>query len=258
MSYDIDQDTPPEPMTKPEDQVTPVQPTPPVQPTAPVQPTVVADVEGGVDVDPSQALHEANENPNASSAPQEDQPPVDDVVDILEPKAEPREWKIGPEDMPLVFIQRPLSFIQKMQWFSLVGDVLDKSMNGEGGISVNEILSAPGDPRNGLSMDDFRDADTFVRAVGKLVVHAPEFILDSYCIWLGVPTHQRNLVKEVMSMPESEGGLSDDQGLEIMEVFIDQNFDALADFFGGKIATLQRRITQRQEARKNKAARARA
>jgi hypothetical protein len=145
-----------------------------------------------------------------------------------------------------------------MQWFSLVGDVLDKSMSGEGGISVNEILAAPGDPRNGLSLTDFRDADTFVRAIGKLVVHAPDFILDSYCIWLGVPGHQRPLVKEVMSFPADEGGLTDDQGLEIIEVFIDQNFDALADFFGGKIATLQRRISERQEARKNKKGRARA
>lgn len=255
--YDIDQDTPPEPMPQPESEA-PI-PATPQEPTAPVQPAAVADVEGSIDVDPSEALFEAKENPDAANSTPQEQPEVDDVVDILVPKVEPKEWKIGPDDMPLVYIQRPLSFIQKMQWFSLVGDVLDKSMSGEDGISVNEILTAPGDPRTGLSMDDFRDADTFVRAVGKLIVHAPEFLLDSYCVWLAVPTHQRGLVKEVMAMHESEGGLSDDQGLEIIEVFIDQNFDALADFFGGKIATLQRRVAQRQEARKNKKeARARA
>lgn len=231
----VDQDVAPEPMPK--------------------SPTAVQDPPGNFapdrDVDINEALSEAQEQPRVSVS-QDVEP--EDVVDILRPKAEPKEWVIGPESSPLVYVQRPLSFIQKMQWFSLVGGVLEKAMSGDAPVSVNELLSAPGDPRGGFSMADFRDADTFVRAIGKLIVHAPTFLTDSYCIWLGVPEHQKPVAVAVMSAPAAEGGLTDDQGLEIIEVFIDQNYDALADFFGDKIAALQRRVQARQEERKGRKA----
>lgn len=198
------------------------------------------------DVDINDALTEGGA-PQAQENARADE----DVVDVLRPKVEPKEWHLGPESSPLVYIQRPLSFIQKMQWFSLVGGVLEKAMSGDNAVSVNELLNAPGNPRvGGFNMADFRDADNFVRAIGKLIVHAPTFLTDSFCIWLNVPETQRKLAAEVMAFPPEEGGLSDDDGLEIIEIFIDQNYDALADFFGDKIASLQRRVSARQEARK--------
>jgi hypothetical protein len=146
-----------------------------------------------------------------------------------------------------------MSFVGKMQWFALVGGVMDKALGGANGVSVNELLSTPGE-RGQFTASDLRDADTFVRALGKLMTFAPDFLLDSYCIWLGVPEHQRTLVKQIMGMPEEEGGLTDDQGLEIIEVFIDQNFDALADFFGDKIGALRKRVEQRMAARNDRIA----
>jgi len=244
-TIEFDQDTAPQPMPRrPEDQPTTVmQATPPVEPKRATPPTQVQEV----DVDPSEALRQAQTGED-TTAP-EAEPEKEDVVDILEPKAEPRVWKFGPQDMPLEYTQRPLSFLGKMQWFSLVGDVLDKSMSGPNGVSVNELLSGPGDRTGNFSLADFRDADQFVRALGKLVVYAPDFIEKSFCIWLGVPDYQRAVVIEVMQRHESEGGLSDDQGLEIIEVFIDQNYDALADFFGGRVVKLRQRVEQRMKDR---------
>lgn len=231
---EVDQDTAPEPMPKP---------TP-----APVGNFAERDV------DPAQALTEAQQESHvptaAKSAPE---PPKVDVVDILAPKSAPKQWLLGPSDMQMEFIQRRMSFVGKMQWFALVGGVMDKALGGANGISVNELLTTPGE-RGQFTAADLRDADTFVRALGKLMTHAPEFLLDSYCIWLSVPEHQRKLVKEIMSEPEENGGLTDDQGLEIIEVFIDQNFDALADFFGDKIGALRKRVEQRMTARNDRIA----
>jgi len=127
------------------------------------------------------------------------------------------------------------------------GDVLDKALTGDNKMSLNSLFDAPGQPGS-LSMADFRDADTFVQAVGKLLVHAPKFLTDSYCIWLNVPDFQRDLVTRVWTLPESEGGLSDDDGIEIIEIFIDQNYEALDAFFREKLGRIQQRAQQRAEA----------
>ena len=175
----------------------------------------------------------------------------EDVVEILEPKIDPKTWKIGKDDYERVYVQRPLSFMAKMQWFSLVGDVLDKALSGETRMSLNSLFTAPATGRDGtLSLADFRDADTFMQALGKLLSYAPEFLLDSYVIWLGVPAHERPLVKQIMLLTEQEGGLSDEQGIEIIEIFIDQNYDALDAFFRQRIAELRKRVDQRQKAAK--------
>ena len=170
----------------------------------------------------------------------------EDVIDILVPKATPKTWKIGPEEYAREYVQKPLSFIAKMQWFSLVGDVLDKALSGPDGITLNNLFSAPG--RSGqMSMDDFRDADTFIQAIGKLLAVAPDFLVKSYCIWLNVPDYERDLAAEMMKLPPDEGGLSDEQGIEIIEIFIDQNYEALDIFFRERLGNLQKRIQARVE-----------
>lgn len=180
-----------------------------------------------------------------------DSPNADkDVVDIIQPKAEPKVWKLGKETDGTYreYTQRPLGFLAKMQWFSLVGEVLDKSMSGEDALSINSLLSAPAGRGGTLSMSDFRDADTFVQAVGKLLIHAPDFLVKSYCIWLSVPDYEQDFVASVMALPAEQGGLSDDDGLEIIEIFIDQNYEALDSFFREKLSRIRTRIQARQEA----------
>jgi hypothetical protein len=181
-----------------------------------------------------------------NEAPQEAQE-GDDVLDILKPKAEPKKWTIGKAELTREYVQRPLSFIGKMQWFSLVGEVLDRAMGGANALSINSLMSAPSGSANELTMQDFRNADTFVHAVGKLLVYAPDFLTKSYAIWLGVPEYERDLVKQIMELPPEDGGLTDDQGLEIIEVFIDQNYEALDTFFREKLSALQDRIQARRK-----------
>lgn len=174
---------------------------------------------------------------------------TEDVVDIIQPKAEPKVWKLGNEEAGTAreYIQRPLGFLAKMQWFSLVGEVLDKAMSGDDRLSINSLLEAP-QSRGGMSMADFRDADTFVQAIGKLLVHAPDFLVKSYCIWLSVPDYEAEFAEAVMKLPPEDGGLSDDDGLEMIEIFIDQNYEALDSFFREKLSRIQRRLQSRQEA----------
>lgn len=177
----------------------------------------------------------------APSEPQKQEKP-EDVLDILVPKSEPRVWQIGPRQ----YVQKELSFLQKMQWFALVGDVMDKALSGPNGMSLNSLFESPA--RGGtMTLADFRDADMFVQAIGKLVAVAPKFLVDSYCIWLNVPDYEKDLVAEQMAQSPAEGGLSDEQGIEIIEVFIDQNYAALDRFFRELVARLQRRVQNQME-----------
>jgi hypothetical protein len=169
-----------------------------------------------------------------------------DVVDILKPKAEVKVWRIGKDDYAREYVQRPLSFVKKMQWFSLVGEVLDKALSGPSKMSLNSLFSAPG-ARGGLTMEDFRDADTFVQAVGKLLVHAPDFLVKSYCIWLNIPDFEQDVAARIMEMSPEEGGLTDQDGVEMIEIFIDQNYEALDRFFREDLSKLQGRVAARQK-----------
>ena len=171
-----------------------------------------------------------------------------EVLDAIVPNAEPHVWTIGPPDMERTFIQKPLSFIAKMQWFSLVGNVLDKALSGPQGLSLAGLFAAPG--RAGeLRAQDFRDADTFVQAISKLLAAAPDFLVESYLIWLNVPDYDRGPVRDLMNLPADEGGLSDEQGIKIIEVFLDQNYDALASFFGERLQALQNRVAKLNQLR---------
>lgn len=177
-----------------------------------------------------------------------------EILDTLKPKTDPKTWTIGEGDFQRTYVQRPLSFIAKMQWFSLVGDVLDKALSGPSAMSMNSLFMAPGGGRAGqLTLSDFRDADTFIQALGKLLSFAPDFLLDSYVIWLTVPDHERPLAKQILSLPEEDGGLSDRDGIEIVEIFIDQNYDALDDFFRVRLVELRRRVEARQKTAKEAA-----
>lgn len=182
--------------------------------------------------------------PQNNGTPKQEAAEEEDVLDILTPKAEPKTWVIGKDDYERTYVQKPLSFIAKMQWFSLVGDVLDRALSGPDGMSLGNLFSAPGGQ---IAPQDFREADTFVQAVGKLLSVAPDFLVNSYCIWLNVPDYERPTVAEIMMLPPDEGGLSDEQGMEIIEVFIDQNYEALDSFFRESLGRLQRRVQSRAQ-----------
>lgn len=213
--------------------------------------------EGVDDIDPagemsSHAVSQAEPDAPPATADQDEDEGGDktDVIDTIVPKAEPKVWRLeqinedGKVEEVREYVQRPLAFLAKMQFFALVGEVIDKSITGEedkAGLRLSSLFEMPG--RGGvLSAADFREADTFIQGVGKILQYAPDFLEKSYCIWLGVPDYEREWAIGVMEQPLDKGGLTDDQGLEIIEIFIDQNWESLEDFFRKKIASLRDRV----------------
>jgi hypothetical protein len=208
-----------------------------------------------VEVEPDAALEEARRS--IDQAPEEEAPASTstdkvDVIDTLVPKAEPRNWTIrttakdrsGEEQViENTYTQRPLLYFPKMEFFGLVGEAIEKAMAANEGTSINSLLSGPNlrDP-SALTLSDFSDAEQFLAVVGKLLNYMPDFLAKSYCIWLDVPDNQR-----VWAMEALKQTLTDDEGIEIIEIFIDQNWDAIEDFFRVKIGSLRDRVQARRE-----------
>lgn len=165
-----------------------------------------------------------------------------DPSEIIEPNVAERVVAIGPEGAQLLFNQKPLSFFGKLDFFAVLGKALDTAMAGEGGISLAEMFDElPDDPAQ-LRAQDLKDQNTFVRGLAKIVAYAPEMLADVYCVILAVPKGRRDLVKQLMAAPESEGGLSDEDGIGILNTFIDQNWEVLVDFFKGPARELAQKI----------------
>jgi len=161
---------------------------------------------------------------------------------VLTPPVAERVQVVGKGDYEFEFVQKPLSFIGKLEFFSVMGKALDRAMAGPDGISIADLLEVPDRPTGGLSAEDLKDADTFVKGVTKLLVYAPEMIGDLYCVILQVPQGMRDAVKQVMAANEDDGGLSDEDGFAVIETFIDQNWEVLRDFFTQRIGRLVSKI----------------
>lgn len=171
-------------------------------------------------------------------------------TDTISPPVSFKEYRLLDGD--LVLTQKPLSFFGKMELMAVLGNALEHALS-EGGASVTDLLSGmPGDRSENLSLNDFRDADAFVKGIAKLIQYTPDLMGDLYCVALGIPRGQREYVKGVMELHESEGGLSDDQGIEIFDTFIEQNWQVLVDFFKQKIIPIFEKMGSKSESQPSK------
>lgn len=168
---------------------------------------------------------------------------TDDLLSIIEPNKSTITWKFGVKE----YKQRPLSYFGKLEFFSYLGQTIDVMTAGE----VQQLLQqffGSGEENTTVSVSDIRGTglsglslDGILKIAARLMMVAPDFLLECYCIWLSVPRGEREAVKEIMESPVDDGGLSDDDAFKIMEKFLDQNVDAIENFFRKQLPTLFRR-----------------
>jgi hypothetical protein len=151
-----------------------------------------------------------------------------DAVEVLEPEAKSYDITIGDR----TFTQKPLTFFRKIELFSVLADALDKAL-ADGAI-ISEFLD---DIPTGTG--DLREADVFVKAIAKIVRYAPDILGDVFCISLDVKRNERDEVKELFDE------LSDEEAMQILNNFIDQNWDAMADFFTKQMAPLVGKVSEK-------------
>lgn len=159
------------------------------------------------------------------------EPPVTEYVVILK-RGEPDE---------LTLVQKPLTFFGKIEFFSVVGKAVQKVLS-EGG-SLSELLEVPEYDASVPLASSAGDADVFIKALSRIIEEAPELLLDLYLVILAVPRGQREYVAMRL-----EDDLTDDQGVKILEVFVDQNWEVMVSFFSEKIRPLFNKVAAKVQA----------
>lgn len=159
-------------------------------------------------------------------------------TDVLEVLAEQEVYyEIGEGDNKVVLVQKPLTFFGKIEFFSVVGKAVQKILIDGG--SLSEILNTPEyDPAVPIQ-NQVTDADVFINALSKIIESAPELLSDLYLVILNVPKGQRDYY--ALRLQE----LSDDQGMQILDVFVDQNWEVMVSFFNEKMLPLFNKISKK-------------
>jgi hypothetical protein len=136
-----------------------------------------------------------------------------------------------------------LSFFEKQDFITLMGGYFDRFAEGEFGISLKEIFGEdvrkqmgeiPTEVSANQAEQIIGDNADLIKAVVKVANTLPDLQLKIIMIALGVPPNERAFVGEILRGPVWRGGLTDDQGFEILHIFITQNAKAIRSFFAQK------------------------
>lgn len=191
---------------------------------------------------------------------------VEDQLDDLEIQVATREWEISGKltimnpqkreeeeiDFTRTYWQKPLSYTAMLQFTGLIGDRISTVMTM--GVTLESILGDVGSIAaamdGGLTREDFSGIDSFVHGLAKLAAYIPDIVEECQCIWLRIPMHERPIVKEIWSRAPEDGGQSMDDGEEMLNLFIAQNYQELEDFFVERLPRVLKRAQAARTSRK--------
>lgn len=149
----------------------------------------------------------------------------------------PIRGELKDEIFKRTYVQKPLSYHAFGEFTGLIGRKLAEAMRGPDGLSLDRLTpgeaSIPlefNDGQISLAQDQDNIVDPIIQGIAKLASYVPDLMGEAQCIWLRVPRSERPLLIDIWSRPVDEGGMSMDQGEEMLNIFIEQNYDEMNDF----------------------------
>lgn len=137
------------------------------------------------------------------------------------------------------YVQKKLSFFGKIDFMELAGRAIEDITNGDKPVSIGKLIE-------GVDVNDLDSADSFVQLIVRVATHAKTFLKDAYLLALNVPEYDKDTVRTILDMPHDEetgdGGLDDEAGFEILELFVEQNIKALVTLFRERMPALGKAI----------------
>jgi hypothetical protein len=158
-----------------------------------------------------------------------------------------------------IYVQAPLGWMGRSRFFSILSAALAKAIKASGGNvgGMADVFGPEGgslrDRAQALTTRDWGDAASFMALVTELVAYVPDLLGECYCIWLDIPTKDRSWAKQVFEQrwDPDRGlyGLRDEDHEEIIERFIDQNYEELRGFFTRTLPRFAARVAEREKER---------
>lgn len=159
------------------------------------------------------------------------------VVEVLEPSSPDYEVVVGDN----VYVQKPLSFFGKIELFSVLAETIEKALSE--GITISELLDEIPEDTQNIKANQITETDILVKGLAKIVKYSPDILKDIFCISLGIKKNQREWFKEELET------LDDDDAAKIANQFIDQNWDAIWDFFSKQVSPLIQNVSDKMQSR---------
>lgn len=163
------------------------------------------------------------------------------------------------QEFKRTYIQKPLSYHAMAEFTGLLGRSLAAAMRGPDGLSLDRITPGGGslplefnEGRISLADTEGDMIDPIIQGIAQLASYVPDFMAEAQCIWLRVPRTERALLIDIWARPADEGGMTMDQGEEMLNLFIEQNYDELNNFL--KRYTRVKSTVQRMRSRNTKEA----
>lgn len=190
-------------------------------------------------------------------------------LDKLDPQTKPKRWMIGKapehggtEKQYSIYVQDKLPWMPRQQFFSLVARTFSQAIKASGGnvAGMADVFGDEGgslmDRGRRLTQRDLTDASQFMTLAFELIGYSADFLIDCYVILLDVPRAEREWARMRFSEPwdpdKEKYGLKDEQHEEIIQTFIDQNYEEIRRFFVVTMPTMGRRIALHEKARDRK------
>jgi hypothetical protein len=202
------------------------------------------------------------------------EPPEVDDEERLEPKTQHVERVIVDMIDPAkrgIYVQKPLSYFNKLALYGLLGRAVKIAMSGEDGLDFDDVMNI-GSPKETinkflLSMappgadtapdaeetsegGDMDEVAKMMSAFAKVVSVAPDLLLEAYAIVLQAPKgHYKWLIER--GLPT----IDDEMGKDILHTFIDQNWGVMEDFFTHELQLIFKRAVQARNRHRSAGAR---
>lgn len=159
---------------------------------------------------------------------------------------------------PVTFIQEEMGFLAIQEFTTMMTKIINRFIKGEFGVKLGELFSGNTDVRQVIEMPAAFSPDAvnkvvednapIIEAFLAVIEEVPEVELDIFCISLGITRMRRPWAKEMFAEPISRGGLSVDEGFDLLKWFISQNAPVIRRFFGEKreelVAEFQTHVLQ--------------
>jgi hypothetical protein len=181
-----------------------------------------------------------------------------EALDALSPQIEPVRRMIGKppemggkENQYSIYVQDMLPWMDRQVFFSHVGRTFADAIKATGGDfgGMNDVFGDEGsiiERGRALTQRDFGDAASFLTLAFELVAHSPMFLVDCYVIILAVPRDERRWARARFAEPwkpeNDQWGLKDEEHEDIIQTFIDQNYEEIRRFFVETLPAMGRRL----------------
>lgn len=175
------------------------------------------------------------------------------AADALSPRTPERtlsftlmNYETRQRDVQYECVQAELGFLPAQRFFAETFTEIRKFVNGEYGIKLGELFSGGLRQRMSMPTEMTEEAveaavsenDQLIQALFKLVEVVPGFQLELMVLSLGVFDKDVDWFKKAIAEPPHRGGLTIEQGFDIMRWFIRQNAVGLRRFFDQEAKSL--------------------